>query len=371
MYFAGASPNSLVQNNSLNSGARANEIGMNLNSTCILGPQGNARQPYYNSWTSGFHCNSLLDASSIPNQSIFFVQGGVYNPDGGTGTCSKQILISLASGTAPSCAPVLHSPIDTVMTQIARNTVVFTEYPDTTTVLAKQALTNVLWNDPTLLSDSIMNHFNDSISNASMGQLLAADTLQSDTVMSNLGNSLNTFNSITPANNIESNLQAIAQIHLNSRINQHDSLSPTQLNSLRILASKCPFKDGIAVYRARAILAPYDGIKVYSNSCENDENDRRAIASANSEPDSLVTSQLNIYPNPNNGTFTLDYQLADSHAGKVMVFNTMGEMVGQYDLTTAVGKMTITNPYLTNGIYIYELYTNNQLMKVGKVIIIK
>jgi hypothetical protein len=63
--------------------------------------------------------------------------------------------------------------------------------------------------------------------------------------------------------------------------------------------------------------------------------------------------------------------LADSHTGKVMVFNTMGEMVGQYDLTTAVGKMTITNPYLTNGIYIYELYTNNQLMKVGKVIIIK
>jgi hypothetical protein len=52
-------------------------------------------------------------------------------------------------------------------------------------------------------------------------------------------------------------------------------------------------------------------------------------------------------------------------------FNTVGEQIGEYTLNGSEGKMSINNPNLANGVYVYKLYTNSTFDKVGKIIIIK
>jgi hypothetical protein len=80
---------------------------------------------------------------------------------------------------------------------------------------------------------------------------------------------------------------------------------------------------------------------------------------------------FNLYPNPNNGSFTVEYQLEQGATGKVCLCNIIGEKVGEYTLNQSEGKMNITNYNLNNGVYIYQLYNNNNVVKFGKIIIMK
>jgi hypothetical protein len=49
----------------------------------------------------------------------------------------------------------------------------------------------------------------------------------------------------------------------------------------------------------------------------------------------------------------------------------MGQQVGEYLLNSSEGKMLISNPELSNGVYYYKFYTNEQIIQMGKIIIIK
>jgi hypothetical protein len=80
---------------------------------------------------------------------------------------------------------------------------------------------------------------------------------------------------------------------------------------------------------------------------------------------------LTIMPNPNNGSFTLEYQLLEGQSGKLTLYNALSEMVGEYELTGSQGKMEITNYNLSNGVYFYKVNTNTNVVKVGKIVIIK
>lgn len=81
--------------------------------------------------------------------------------------------------------------------------------------------------------------------------------------------------------------------------------------------------------------------------------------------------QVSVYPNPNNGNFTLEYNLGTQANGVVRIFNMYGQLVGEYSLANSQGKMSISNPELSNGIYIWKVYANDQPLKVGKVVIMK
>lgn len=78
-----------------------------------------------------------------------------------------------------------------------------------------------------------------------------------------------------------------------------------------------------------------------------------------------------VYPNPSNGSFTIEYQLNQGDIGKVCLYNTLGEKVGEYMLNQSEGKMNITNYSLSNGVYIYQLYDNDNIVKFGKIVIMK
>ena len=162
-------------------------------------------------------------------------------------------------------------------------------------------------------------------------------------------------------------MQAATQGYLLYRLN--GGLSTGELTTLRTLANKCSYWDGNGVYEARALLSLFDPPStVYSDVCGSREQ-HKPVKNNSSNQNPVPAFEL--YPNPNNGNFTLEYSLGNGEVGKVMLFNTMGEQIGEYDLNGSEGVMNVSNPNLSNGVYLWKLYSNNQMIKYGKVVIMK
>jgi hypothetical protein len=70
-------------------------------------------------------------------------------------------------------------------------------------------------------------------------------------------------------------------------------------------------------------------------------------------------------------TFTLEYNLGEGVIGKVILYNTIGEQIGEYALEGSQGKMIISNTNLSNGVYIWKLFSNAKIVKYGKVVIMR
>lgn len=355
-------------NNSLNWGAQPNATGILLTSSTVIGPQGSASHPSDNTWNTSYPCRTYYDISSVnANLSRFFIKSG---PPFSVLPGCPALLTFTSSGSAASCiAPI--APPPALFHEVAKTNVVFPLYTDTTVVLSKQGLTHILWNNKTLLADTTLNNFNDSIQKTSMGQLMTADTVLSDSTGLLLPGALSSITSVVPASNVESNMQTVSSIYLNSVINQNDSLTVTQLNTLRVLANKCPFQDGSAVYDARALLVAYDGVTLYNDSCYSERRDNAERRMKKSISDTAQNINITIYPNPNNGSFTINYHLEKGQTGEVDILTTTGIEVGEYILSSEKGKMSIINPELSNGIYLYKLVTNDNDTRVGKIVIIR
>ncbi len=369
MNFAGNSfPSTVFGNSLVNTGLnhRVGATGMLLTFGGIIGQQGGPGTPSDNKWFGTLcHTNRILSPISL-----FYVRNGlIFSVLPG---CPTYFSYSITSpiGIQLCFVPPVASLLP-LSQQIATNQVNYSIFPDTSGNISKHELTKFIWSNDSLLSDTVLHHFNDSIKLASMGQLLAADTLMSDSTGLQLPGTLATVNSVIPANNIETNLQTVSQIYLQSLISQNDTLNSSQLNTIRALSNKCPFEDGTAVYMARAIRVAYDGFMVYGDSCESNTNQDKEHRPEHVNNSTTQESYLNIYPNPNNGNFTMDYKLNNNQTGKVILFNSVGQQIGAYLLNNSVGKMTVSNPELTNGVYIYELSTSDNHTTVGKVIIIK
>ena len=163
------------------------------------------------------------------------------------------------------------------------------------------------------------------------------------------------------------NLQIATQGYLLYRLN--GTLSTGELTTLRTLADECSAWDGNGVYQARALLSLFDPPStVYSDACSSNEQHKPVKSTAsNQNPEPA----FELYPNPNNGNFTLEYNIGDGEVGKVVLFNMMGEQIGVYNLNGSEGIMNVSNPNLSNGVYLWKLYSNNQIIKYGKVVIMK
>ena len=94
-------------------------------------------------------------------------------------------------------------------------------------------------------------------------------------------------------------------------------------------ADLCPQLFGNAVYQARALLQSITYIsKVYNDSCDNSKV-RKSIW-FDDEPTSVSVAdgvQAKLYPNPNNGSFTLAYDLKTLNTSNVTIYDISGKLV--------------------------------------------
>jgi sugar lactone lactonase YvrE len=334
--------------------------------------------PSDNEWDdpSNFHCLSSVPYPTNDGLSPFYIHYGInYIPDGGI--CTPQLdTIPDDTGSIYSCAnipPVIHFDL---LDTIAKTKITYIEYPDTTLILAKQALANILWNNTSLLSESILYAFNDSIIATSLGEIMTADTMMANENSSLVGTPQWSYmNTLTPASNIEANLQTVGQIVLNARSTGTTTLTSTQIAALQTLANKCPYTDGVGVYQARSVLAFYTGdFTIYNDEgCGSGHGGHGHIKKIEGTGNGDTTKNIffNLYPNPSNGSFNLVYNLGNETTGKFEIFNDISMEIGEYLLNSSSGLLQISNQNLRQGVYFYKVFTDTGIKKVGKIVIIR
>jgi hypothetical protein len=79
--------------------------------------------------------------------------------------------------------------------------------------------------------------------------------------------------------------------------------------------------------------------------------------------------QMSIFPNPNNGNMFVDYKITTDAIMEIVYLN--GNLVGTYNLPVTDSHIEIKNDKLQSGVYLYRIISNNNMVKFGKIVIIK
>ena len=80
--------------------------------------------------------------------------------------------------------------------------------------------------------------------------------------------------------------------------------------------------------------------------------------------------QVFIYPNPNNGSFILSYNLNSTNS-QFFIKDVIGRIVYTKNIAGIEGKETIDISSLCNGIYLWEVFNNKEVYSNGRIAIIK
>ncbi|MCF8257711.1 MAG: T9SS type A sorting domain-containing protein [Flavobacteriales bacterium] len=132
-------------------------------------------------------------------------------------------------------------------------------------------------------------------------------------------------------------------------------MNAEQATRLREIAQLCPLDDGMGVYIARSALLKLDTLpRHYTSECER-MPDQQAIDSWKNGMEDTTHMEFSVYPNPNNGSFAINYQLNDRESGTVLLFNALGEVVYQRQLDASTTAMNVAINGLSSGIYVLRV----------------
>ncbi len=148
-------------------------------------------------------------------------------------------------------------------------------------------------------------------------------------------------------------------------------LTSSELNTVRQLAGKCPYYDGIAVYQARFVLEAL-GERAILNPCElttlintiGSINKSSGVGSGSG----LNNSSFSIYPNPAKNLLNLEYSVGEEEEASFELMDVLGKVQLKTQLNNSnMHQINLNN--LHEGIYFYRLIKNSTLTQSGKLII--
>lgn len=88
------------------------------------------------------------------------------------------------------------------------------------------------------------------------------------------------------------------------------------------------------------------------------------------EKEQLRSYDFNLYPNPNDGTFTLSIN-GNSTPLKLLIFNLSGKQVGQYSIPSGTEKYQWQNEKISDGIYFYQVISREKILHTDKFMVNK
>ncbi len=77
----------------------------------------------------------------------------------------------------------------------------------------------------------------------------------------------------------------------------------------------------------------------------------------------------NAYPNPASTVMSLDYDLKDVNGAKLVVYDLLGSVVKNVEVTDAIGKLKVNVSDLDDGVYFYSLLVKNETVKTQKLVV--
>jgi hypothetical protein len=202
--------------------------------------------------------------------------------------------------------------------------------------------------------DAELQNFYNLMSLSNLGQLSnVQDLLKDDDIAA--AYLLN--ESINPENLIEQNTQEVNRVVI---AQDRDSICLTQeqKNILLPIAYQLPILGGEAVYRARTLL----GIDL-------DESILASRFATNYDDMSFENYQL--YPNPNNGSFSINYTLQKDERAQITIMDAMGKLLQTVQLSNEGNFKRINLTNQQNGFYFVTLSSNLGSLMSWKLIIHK
>jgi hypothetical protein len=180
----------------------------------------------------------------------------------------------------------------------------------------------------------------------------------------------NLLTGITINNGVESNWKTVSNILITLGLNNSDSLTPNDITILKTVAQQCPLSGGSIVWRARAMINKYYmNIINYPSDCPDLSGNIAHKTSNVSIFNAVINPTINLFPNPNNGSMTLEYKIGkDAH---LEIVDLNGNLVETYNLPATENHLEIKNEQLINGVYLYRIISNNTVVKFGKVVVMK
>lgn len=151
-------------------------------------------------------------------------------------------------------------------------------------------------------------------------------------IINQIANSINTADTATarsliqnwyPINSIEENYK----LYFNWQLSNFGN-TQTNLTDIDYLANLCPFTDGLVVYAARtAYNKKAAKSKIFINNCgEPQQKYTQAKQMESTTVNDLNVKRLNVYPNPNKGSFLIQFpRLIES--SNLFIYNIYGKLV--------------------------------------------
>ncbi len=146
-------------------------------------------------------------------------------------------------------------------------------------------------------------------------------------------------------------------------------LSENDLRMLKRIAHQCPYIAGTAVFKARSLYMRYEPSLNYNDNqlCTGKyQMSEQEVMQAKSQ-------QLNVqlYPNPGNGYFNINYDLSGFTKGSIVFYNVLGNKVYETQLNTETDRGALQLSELAKGVYSYTVFGNSNPVAKGKITIIK
>ena len=169
-------------------------------------------------------------------------------------------------------------------------------------------------------SSQILKHFHHIAKNGHIGTLVNIENTLAGGQLS-LSNS--NLASITPQNDIESNYIDFYKVYIHYK---DSTFSVADSIKLKTLVDGCPVRDGMAVHKARTLYSRiYKDFTIYPDNCI-DNNSYKKVTDVNKEKTIPSNLSLDVYPNPNNSTFTISLIGNNStcETAEVSIYNIIG-----------------------------------------------
>ncbi|MEP7169135.1 MAG: T9SS type A sorting domain-containing protein [Bacteroidota bacterium] len=176
-------------------------------------------------------------------------------------------------------------------------------------------------------------------------------------------------NGINTVNAPEDNEKQVNEIYLNTIARGIYSFDDEQVLTLTRIAWQCPVAGGLAVFRARSLLALTEAALHY--------DDRQICADAGigirtgntTEP--FKPAIAYIQPNPAMNEASLIYSLLENTTAAFSIYTTTGQNLLFKKVTAEQRNYTFSIMALYPGVYHYELISNGSIIAYGKLVIIR
>lgn len=181
-------------------------------------------------------------------------------------------------------------------------------------------------------------------------------------------------NSIIPINTVQQKTKRTNELMLKLNINPNYNFNTGELLDLVAMANECAVKGWYVVQSRNIIAAITNQIGTYDDGCEEDAKSS-VSRMANSEKSPIVIEpkrSFTLFPNPNNGSMTMIYDLGKDTNASMNLYDVTGKLINTYDLQNTNGAIEINEDQLHNGVYFYRILVNGTTtVNTNKIVIIK